>query len=186
MRWVLAWGDRPSAPVALVLLTLLEATVFPAPTEALLLMLCISQPKKAWQFGLLAAVGSLLGGIIGYHLGAGLYDAFTQPLIGKLGLGEHMPAVAAAYRENRWLALGSSGYTPIPYMLYTMMAGAFALPLEQFAAAAFLGRALKFIPIAVLAVLFGPAVRRILQRYAAWAGLGITVLVVAVIAWRLV
>jgi membrane protein YqaA with SNARE-associated domain len=184
MNWVLAWGDRPSAPIVLVLLTLLEATVFPAPTEALLLTLCISQPKRSWAFGLLAAVGSLLGGIIGYHLGATLYGEFTAPLIGRLGLGHYMPTVAAAYRENMWLALATSGYTPIPYMLYTMMAGAFSLPLDSFAAASFVGRALKFIPIAVLAVLFGPAVRQILQRYAGWAGMGITLLLVGLIAWQ--
>lgn len=183
--WVLSWGERPSAPLILVLLTLLEATVFPAPTEAMLLALCISRPNRSWAFGLLAAVGSVVGGIIGYHLGATLYEEFARPMIAGLGLAHYVPVVATAYRENLWVALGSSGYTPIPYMLYTMMAGAFSLPLESFAAASFLGRALKYIPIAVLAILFGPGVRRILQRYAGWAGLGITLLLVAAVVWRI-
>ena len=183
--WILSWGDRRSAPLVLVVLTLLEATVFPAPTEALLLTLCISRPKRSWAFGLLAAVGSVAGGIVGYHLGASLYDEIARPLIAALGLAHYVPFVSTAYRENLWLALGSSGYTPVPYMLYTMMAGAFGFPLDSFAAASFIGRALKYIPIAVLAVLFGPGVRRILKRYAGWAGLGITLLVVGAVVWRM-
>ena len=182
--WVLAWGERGSAPAVLVVLTLLEATVFPAPTEAMLLTLCISRPDRSWAFGLLAATGSVAGGFAGYYLGATLYDEVGGPLIESLGLARYLPAVAAAYRENLWLALGSSGYTPIPYMLYTMTAGAFALPLDSFAAASFIGRALKYIPIAVLAILFGPEVRRILQRYAGWAACLITLLLIAAVVWR--
>lgn len=183
-NWVLSWGERPLAPLVLVLLTLVEATAFPAPTEAMLLTLCISRPERSWAFAFLAAVGSVTGGIVGYYLGAALYDELTRPLIASLGLAQYMPVVATAYRENLWVALGSSGYTPVPYMLYTMMAGAFALPLDSFVAASFVGRALKYIPIAVLAILFGPGVRRIIERYAGWAGLGITLLLIAAAVWR--
>lgn len=184
--WLLSWGDRRSAPVILVLLTILEATIFPAPTEAMLLAMCISRPKRAWTFGLLAAMGSLCGGIAGYFLGATLYPEFGQPLLSTLGLERYVGAVSDAYRENLWLALSSSGYTPIPYMVYTMLGGAFALPVHSFAMASFVGRALKYLPIAILTVFFGAAVHRVLERHAAWAGLAVALLLLGAVILRIV
>jgi len=183
--WLLSWGDRPSGMVVLVLLTLLEATVFPAPTEAMLLALCVSQPRRTWWFAAIAAVGSLTGGLIGYHVGAFTFPQFGAPVLEWLGFSAYLPRVEAAYREGAWLALVTSGYTPIPYMLYTMAAGAFSVPLETFAAGSLIGRALKYIPIAALAWFLGSAVHRVASRYAARAGLVITGALVAAILWRL-
>ena len=166
------------------MLTLLEATVFPAPTEAMLLALSISRPKRAWVFAGVAALGSVTGGVLGYQLGATLYDEFGARVVAGLGLTEQMPAVEGAYRENAWLALATSGYTPIPYMLYTMAAGAFALPLPSFILASLVGRSLKYLPIAILAWAFGPAVRGLLERYAAWVGAAVTLLLLAAVMWR--
>lgn len=183
--WVLSWGERPSGIVVLLCFTLLEATVFPAPTEAMLLALCVSQPRRTWLFASLAAFGSLAGGLIGYQLGAAIYMEFGAPLATRLGFAEQLPAIEAAYRENAWLALVTSGYTPIPYMLYTMMAGAFALPLDTFAIGSLIGRTLKFAPLALLAWFLGPAVHRVMAKYAGWAGLVITALLVGALLWRL-
>lgn len=184
VAWLLSWGDRRSGVVVLVALTLMEATFFPAPTEAMLLALCVSQPRRAWWFASLAAVGSVAGGLIGYQLGAEMFARVGRPVIEGLGLSEFLPDVANAYRTNSWLALVSSGYTPIPYMLYTMAAGAFGLPLATFVLASLIGRALKYIPIALAGSVFGPSVRRVLSRYAEWIGLLVTALLVAAVAWR--
>lgn len=184
VAWLLSWGTRPSGVLVLLALTVVEATFFPAPTEAMLLALCVSQPKRAWWFASLAAVGSVTGGVLGYHVGAAMFAQVGRPIVDAIGLSEHLPAVADAYRTNAWFALGTSGYTPVPYMLYTMMAGAFGLPLTTFVPASLIGRALKYIPIALAGSIFGPAVRRLLSRYAAWAGLVITALLIAAVLWR--
>ena len=76
--------------------------------------------------------------------------------------------MANLYRENVLLALASSGYTPIPYMLYTMTAGALDVPVGQFVFGSVLGRGLKYGPITALAYVLGPAARRVLGRYAGW------------------
>ena len=89
-----------------------------------------------------------------------------------------METVARVYRENMTLALVTSGYTPIPYMLYTTMAGAADLPLGPFVAGSLAGRALKYVPIALLAYFLGPAVHRLLRRY----GVAAAVVVAALIA----
>lgn len=170
--------------IVLLALTLLEATIFPAATEAMLLALCVSQPRRTPWFGLIAALGSLAGGILGYYLGAFTFPGFGEPVLRVLGLADSLPAVIAAYRDNAWLALVTSGYTPIPYMLYTMAAGVASIPIETFAAGSFLGRALKYLPIALLAWVFGPAVHRVAARYAGWAVVVVTGGLIAAILWR--
>lgn len=93
-----------------------------------------------------------------------------------------MDAVQRVYRDNMMLALVTSGYTPIPCMLYTMMAGASDLPIGPFVAGSFAGRALKYVLIAALAYVFGPAVHRVLRRY---GGVAAVVVVLAILAWVL-
>ena len=162
---LLALADRPLGVAILIMLALLEATVFPGPTEAMLLALTLGRPKRAWWFAAIATGASVVGGVVGYQLGATLFAEVARPVIAAYGFTEQMDAVQGIYRDNMMLALVTSGYTPIPYMLYTMMAGAAALPFGPFIAGSLAGRALKYVPIAVLAYLFGPAVHRVLRRY---------------------
>ena len=158
-------ADRPAGTAVLVLLALLEATVFPGPTEAMLVALTLGRRRRAWWFAGIATAASVVGGVIGYHLGATLFEEVARPVLETYGFTGHVDAVQRVYRENMMLALVTSGYTPIPYMLYTMMAGAAELPIGPFIAGSFTGRALKYVPIAALAYVFGPAVHRVLRRY---------------------
>lgn len=182
LKQLLALADRPAGAAVLVVLALLEATVFPGPTEAMLLALTLGRPRRAWWFAGIATTASVVGGIIGYQLGATLFAEVAQPVLAAYGFTGQMGAVQQVYRDNMMLALVTSGYTPIPYMLYTTMAGASALPVVPFIAGSLAGRALKYIPIAALAYAFGPAVHRLLRRY---GGVAVVVVVLGILVWTL-
>lgn len=167
--WGLGWADRPSGPGILVLLALLEATLFPAPTEAMLVALALGHARRAWWLGALAVGASAAGGLGGYWIGAASFDSIGQPLLASFGLLEHLDTVAALYGDHTFVALATSGYTPIPYLLYTIAAGAFDSPLAPFVAGSIVGRSLKYLPILVLLYIFGPRIRQVLDRYASWA-----------------
>ena len=167
---LLTWADRPAGAAVLVVLALLEATVFPGPTEAMLVALTLARPRRAWAFAALATGASVAGGLIGYQLGAVFFESVTRPLLASYDLLDQATVVARVYRENALLALATSGYTPIPYLLYTTMAGASGQPVLPFVLGSLLGRALKYVPIAALAYVFGPAVHRLLRRYGWVAG----------------
>ena len=164
-RWLLTLADRRAGAAALVILAVVEATVFPGPTEAMLVALTLARPRRAWWFAALATGASVAGGIVGYHLGATVFGEVVQPLLDTYGLRGHAAVAQQLYRENAFIALATSGYTPIPYMLYTMMAGASGQPLWTFVLGSLAGRALKYAPIAALAYVFGPAVHRVLRRF---------------------
>lgn len=103
--------------------------------------------------------------------GATLFDEVARPRLDSDGLPGQADVAQQLYRENALLALVTSGYTPIPCMLYTT-AGASGQPMLSFVAGSLLGRALRCVPIAALAYVFGPAVHRILRRLG-WAALAL-------------
>ena len=178
VRWLLEYAERPGGVFGLVGLALLEATVFPAPTEAMLLALAIARPRRAWWLGGIAAVASAAGGVIGYELGSAVFQEVARPLLASQGLLGQLEALRSLFRDNAMLALVSSGYTPIPYLLYTMAAGAFDVPLPTFVVGSLIGRGFKYAPLAALAYFFGPAARRLVERYAGWVALAVIVILV--------
>jgi membrane protein YqaA with SNARE-associated domain len=161
-------AEHPAGIPSLVLLALLEATVFPGPTEAMLIALTLGKRDRVVVYAIVALAASVAGGLLGYHMGARMYDNVATPVLESWGLMGQAETVGRFYRENYLLALVTSGYTPVPYMLYTMLAGVAELPLLPFAIASGIGRALKYIPIAVLAYLLGPAVHRALRKLGWW------------------
>ena len=163
-----AVARHPAGPAVLVLFALLEATVFPGPTEALLVVLTLGKRERAWRLAAIATVASLVGGLIGYALGGNLYDAVARPLLDHYGMLRYADRVTDAYRGNAFIALATSGYTPVPYLLYTMLAGAADIDLTQFLAGSAVGRTLKYLPIAAAAYVFGHAAHAVLRRVGTW------------------
>ena len=177
---LLGWADRPAGVGVLAVLALLEATVFPGPTEAMLVALTLARRRRAWLFAAVATAASAVGGVVGYQLGAAYFETVTRPLLASYDLLGHLDTVARVYRDNALLALATSGYTPVPYMLYTSVAGATDQPLLPFVGGSVVGRALKYVPIVALAYAFGPAVHRMLGRLG-WAA-GVLVAVALAVA----
>jgi membrane protein YqaA with SNARE-associated domain len=166
--WILRWADHPAGPLVLVLMAILEACVFPAPTEAMFIALALGRPRRSWWFAGLASAASVTGGLMGYYVGAALFDEIARPVLSWYGLTDEMDAVARVYRENVFIALATSGYTPIPYMLYTIAGGAFGIPLVPFVLGSVVGRGIKYLILGALTFYLGPPVRAFLDRHSGW------------------
>ena len=166
--WARRIAEHPAGAAALFLLAVLEACVFPAPTEALFLALGIGQPRRSWRLAGVATGGSLVGAAVGYTIGAAYFERAGRPLLVWAGLLTEFEAVGALYRGNVLLVLLTSGYTPIPYVLYTIAAGAAAVPLGPFLVGSLVGRGLKYALLSAFTFYAGPAVRAALRRTARW------------------
>jgi membrane protein YqaA with SNARE-associated domain len=156
-----------------------EGCLFPAPTEAVFAALAISRPRRAWVLGALAASGSVLGGVIAWHVGDATFDRFGQPLLARYGLLGEVEAVGALYRRNAALALVTSGYTPVPYLLYGIVGGATGVPLGTFVLFSALGRGAKYAVLAGLARIAGPPLRSWLARHPRRIAIALTVVALA-------
>jgi membrane protein YqaA with SNARE-associated domain len=178
------WAAHPLGPVLLFLSATAEACLFPAPTEAVFLALAVGRPRRSPRLALLAALGGLVGAAVGYAMGAALFERAGRPVLEWYGLAPRFEAMGGLYRGNLFLALATSGYTPVPFVLYTISAGAFGVPLLPFLAGAFAGRAVKYAVLAALAWYLGPAVHAWLARHLRLAMVLAAVLIAALLLAR--
>ena len=79
--WVLKWAESPYGAPALFLLAFAESSFFPIPPDVLLIALAISIPSRSFRFALICALGSVLGGILGYFIGLEFYEIIGKKII---------------------------------------------------------------------------------------------------------
>ena len=164
-RWVARWGEHPAGPALLVLFAAMEACVFPAPTEAMMVALSLGRPGRSWRLAALAVSASLAGALAGYGIGHHLLADPAGWLPGGPATLAHIEAIGRGYRAGAFWLLVTSGYTPVPYLAYTIAAGAYDVPLLPFMAGAVAGRALKYFLLGTLTFYLGPPLRALLARH---------------------
>lgn len=165
--WVLHWAETPYGVPALFLLALAESSFFPIPPDPLLIALCLGAARKSLKFATVATAASVVGGVIGYGIGAGAWQLvegwfFTYvPGVGP----EPFARVQALYDTYDFWAIFLAGLTPIPYKVFTLSAGVFSINFGVFVLASALSRGLRFFVVAGLIYRFGPPIARFIDRY---------------------
>ena len=161
----LLWVQSPSGVWALFLLAVAESSFFPIPPDVFLMMLCIAAPKKAFRYAAICAVGSVLGGAIGYGLGMGFMDTLGVKILDWYGLQDKYAVVQDLYQRYDALAVGAAGFTPLPYKLFTITAGAFKINFVTFILMSIVSRSARFFLVAALIYKFGAPIRYFIEKY---------------------
>ncbi len=164
-EWVLHWAETPYGTWALFILALAESSFFPIPPDVLLIALAISIPAKAFRYALVCTAGSLIGGVIGYLIGYQFMEVVGFRIIRFYDLMEMYRSVGDLYNHYNALAVGIAGFTPIPYKVFTISAGAFKINFPVFLVASALSRAARFFLVGWLIYRFGPGIRSFIDRY---------------------
>jgi len=175
---VLDWAHRPGGPIALFGIAAAESFIFPIPPDVLLIPLCLGNPRRALRFAALCTVGSVLGAMLGYLIGLGLYESVGRPIMELYGYADQYAAIGRAYRQNLVLALGTAGFTPIPFKVFTIAAGGFQVPFLPFVAVTAVSRGMRFFLVAGLIRAFGEPIREFIERYFNLLTLVFTVLLI--------
>ena len=163
--WVLSWAEHPQATWALFLLAFAESSFFPVPPDVLLIALCLGRPRRALFYAGVCTAGSVLGGLAGYGIGYTVYDAVGKPILEFYGLTEKYAEVQALYNRYDVWAVGIAGFTPIPYKVFTVTAGAFGISLPGFVLASAVSRGLRFTLVAAVLRIWGEPARAFLDRH---------------------
>ncbi len=167
------------AEASLAAIAFAESSFFPVPPDALLAPMALAHPRRAWRFALVATIASVLGGALGYAIGAVLYDTLGQWLVNLYGYGPKMEALKQTYAQWGWLVILVKGVTPIPYKLVTITSGLLGYNFPLFVALSVLTRGTRFFLVAGAVRWFGEPLRAAMERnFAAVLG-GFAVLVVA-------
>lgn len=174
--WTIGWADRPGGAWALFLIAVAESSVFPVPPDVLLIALCVGSTRKSFRFALICSAGSVLGGMIGYAIGLGAWQAvkgFFIPYIFSQGAFD---TVQRLYQGNAFLAILSAAFTPIPYKVFTIAAGVFEVSFWTLLSASIVGRSARFFLVAGTIYIFGAQVKALIEKYFDWCAWGFLLL----------
>jgi membrane protein YqaA with SNARE-associated domain len=162
--WVLELAAKPWAPKALAAVSFIESSVFPIPPDAMLVPMCLAKPKSAFYYASICTIGSVLGGLLGYAIGALLYDTLGQFLIKLYGYGDKLEAFRTAYAEwGGWIIL-IKGATPIPYKVVTIASGFAGYNLLWFTILSIITRGIRFFAIAAILYYWGEPAREFIEK----------------------
>jgi membrane protein YqaA with SNARE-associated domain len=153
----------------------------------MLIPMSLARPQRAWMYALVCTVTSVAGGVVGYAIGALLYDSIGQWLIQLYGYGDKVEAFRASYAEyGAWIIL-LKGLTPIPYKIVTITSGFADYNLWLFVLFSIIARGGRFFIVAIVLNRYGSWIRKTIeQRLGLWVALGTGLLVIGfVIAFRL-
>ena len=148
-----------------------ESAVLPVPVDAVSVPIMLSSRRRIPVVILIATVTSVLGGLLGYALGWGFYEALAKPLLG----------FAAQMQENQvggsWLIF-MGALTPIPFKVVCIGSGLVKFNIGLFIAVATAGRLLRFLFFGVLFWIFGDPLKRMIRRHSGWSTVLLLVVVV--------
>ena len=174
MRWV----RYPKAPWYLAALSFAESSFFPIPPDVMLAPMALARPERAWWYALLTTVASVLGGVIGYLIGLFLFDQL-EPFLHQWGYWENYQRVGEWFAKWGFWAVFLAGFSPIPYKLFTIGAGAIAMAFVPFLLASLIGRGARFFMVAGLMRWGGVRMEHILSIYIdrlGWLAVGLAVI----------
>ena len=163
--WVLGWADSRYATPALATLSFTESFFFPLPPDPLLMALSLSKPKRAYFFAAVCSAASVIGGVAGYYIGLVLFEAIGKPILDFYGAMDKYLLVQTYFRAYDAWAVGVAGFTPIPYKVFTISAGAFRISFFVFVLASVISRSARFFIVAGLIKKFGGPIRSFIDRY---------------------
>ncbi|MGA0533981.1 YqaA family protein [Hansschlegelia sp. KR7-227] len=176
--WTLALAAGPRANAALAGVSFAEASFFPLPPDILLVPMVIARPDKAYRLAWLCGISSTLGGMLGYAIGALLYDTVGLWIIQLYGYGDKMEAFREAYAAyGMWIIL-LKGLTPIPYKLVSITSGFAGYDLVLFFFLSLVSRSLRFLAVAWLLRRYGEPVREFIEKRLELAAILLLVVVV--------
>lgn len=165
--WVLSFSERPGGGWALFGFSFAESSFFPIPPDPLLIALAIGAPKKALRFAGICAVASVLGGVAGYAIGWGIWEAVDQFFFSYVPgvTPEAFAQVQTVYDRYDFWSIFAAGFTPIPFKVFTLSAGAFEISFAIFVLASTVSRSARFFLVAGLIYVYGPSIQEFIDRY---------------------
>ncbi len=182
-RAVMRVAKTKQAPLYLSLLSFFESFILPfPPPDVMLAPMSLVTPRKALYFAALTLIASLAGGIVGYLIGAFLFEQ-AQPVIIDWGYQSGYEMVTRWFDQWGFWAILIAGFSPVPYKLFTISAGALGLSFIPFIMASLIGRGVRFYLVAWCLAKFGPAIEHKLIHYIERIGWGTVVALLFVIAF---
>ncbi|MCY4303864.1 MAG: DedA family protein [Aestuariivita sp.] len=162
--WTIAMAEHRFALWVLAFVAFFESSVFPIPPDVLIIPMILAIPSRAWLIASVALIASVLGGLLGYAIGAVVFEEIGRPVLNSLGKSESVMEFNVRFNDFGFWAVLTAGITPFPYKVVTIMSGWTSMPLGTFLFTSILARGLRFFVIAALLWKFGKPIRVFIER----------------------
>ena len=172
--WVLNWSNSKHGVVALALMAVSEASFFPIPPDVLLIALCLGSQSKSLKYALICSVGSILGAVVGYGIGSILWWSSSNEFTGLANFffsiipgfsTDVFYSIKDQYEQWNFWIIFTAGFTPIPFKIFTITAGAFDINFILFLIASTISRSARFFLVAGLIWKYGKPIKEFIDKY---------------------
>ncbi len=184
--YILRLASHAKATYYLFLLSVAESSFFPIPPDVMLLPMCLAQPNRVWRLAGITTIGSVLGGVIGYAIGAYAFG-FIEPVLADSGYMNSYLHAVRWFEEWGFWAIFVAGFSPIPYKVFTIAGGAMGMALLPFVVASFIGRGARFYLLALLIRVFGHTADSLVRKHMdriGWMMVGMILIGIIVLSMR--
>ena len=180
--WCVDAAHKPHAMWSMGAIAFAESSFFPVPPDVMLIPMALARPERAFMMATWCTIASVAGGLVGYAIGALLYDSVGAWLIQLYGYGDKVETFRAAYAQwGAWIIL-LKGLTPIPYKIVTITSGFAGYNLPLFIAFSIIARGIRFFFLAFLLNRYGVRARYFIEkRLGLWVFLGAAVVIIGIV-----
>jgi membrane protein YqaA with SNARE-associated domain len=182
----LLWSRHRHAERYLVALSFAESSFFPIPPDVMLAPMTLATPARGWRLAFATTLASVVGGLAGYAIGWFAFDAI-EPWLVDLGYWDGYQRATQWFSAWGFAAVLVAGFSPIPYKVFTIAAGALHMLLPLFVVASFVGRGARFFLVAGLIMWGGERMERQLKRHVdmlGWITVAAVVVAFVIYWWR--
>ncbi|MBT0956835.1 DedA family protein [Alphaproteobacteria bacterium KMM 3653] len=162
--WTMSLASSRYALFALAVVAFVESSVFPIPPDVLMIPMILAAPRRAFTIAFVATAASVIGGLLGYAIGALAFDTIGEPILSAMGKGDSMEAFNTRFNDLGFWPVLIAGLTPFPYKVITIMSGWTGMPLMTFIVTSIIARGMRFFLVAALLWKFGAPVRDFIEK----------------------
>ncbi|MBW0005099.1 MAG: DedA family protein [Hyphomicrobiales bacterium] len=164
-EWALSLVEKPHAIWVMAAISFADSSFLPLPPDFLLIPMSVARPKRALTYAIVCTIASVAGAVLGYAIGAFLWDTLGQWIIKIYGLQGKVGTFRELYAQwGAWVII-IKGFTPIPYKLVTIVSGFAGYNFTAFILLSLITRGARFLAIAIVLNRFGDQVRHALDRH---------------------
>lgn len=174
----ISWSGHAHAPYYLAGVSFAESSFFPIPPDVMLISMGLATPKKSWHYALITTFFSVLGGVFGYFIGYFGME-FVEAWITTSSFHESYLQVVQLFKDYGIWIVFVAGFSPIPYKLFTIAAGAGQMAFLPFILASLLGRGLRFFLVSSILFYLGERLKTKLRHYVDMIGWSLVVILIA-------
>tara|TARA_Y100000992_G_C21006206_1_gene368911 strand:- start:21 stop:626 length:606 start_codon:yes stop_codon:yes gene_type:complete len=185
----LSLAAHKSSKYYLALVSFIESSFFPIPPDVMVIPMVISKKTDFIKIFFIATIFSVLGGILGYFLGAFFFEIGMQ-IMSFYGYEDKLATLKDSLIKDEgfyaWLGiLFLAGFTPLPYKVFTIASGLISFNFLIFILISLISRGLRFFIISYLSYKFGDLFTEFMNKHGSkWFTIfGVLIVIIVIVIY---